>query len=423
MSSTIVIPDKFENFVPKRPAFHVMTKPMGPICNLDCKYCFYLEKEKLYPSNENFKMPDDVLEQYVKQYIEHQIVPEIHFAWQGGEPTLLGVNFFRKVVELQKKYGEGRTIHNAIQTNGTLLDDEWGEFLAENKFLVGLSVDGPRHLHDAYRVDKKQQPTFERVMNGLSILKKHKAEFNTLTVVNRKNSQKPLDVYRFLKQIGSGFIQFIPLVERAPDNHAAEYGLDLAHPPQSEGSEEGWPVTSWSVLPKQYGSFLVEIFNEWVRQDVGKVFVQIFDVSLGIWAGAGSSLCVFSEKCGAGLAMEHQGDVYSCDHYVYPQYKLGNLMNKSLGDLVNSPEQIKFGNDKADTLPQYCKRCEVRFACNGECPKHRFLRTVDGELGLNYLCAGYKRFFNHIDPYMRTMVQLMSNGRSPAEIMQMPARR
>lgn len=423
MPPTIATPHQSKNIAPRRPAFHVMTKPMGAICNLDCKYCFYLEKEKLYPSNENFRMPDDVLEQYVKQYIENQTVPEIHFAWQGGEPTLLGVNFFRKVVELQKKYSEGRTIHNALQTNGTLLNDEWGEFLSENNFLVGLSIDGPRHLHDAYRVDKKQQPTFDRVIAGLAILKKHKTEYNTLTVVNRKNSQKPLDVYHFLKEIGSSFIQFIPLVERSPDSQTSEHGLDLANPPQTEGSEEGLPVTAWSVLPKQYGAFLVEIFNEWVRQDVGTVFVQIFDVSLGIWAGAGSSLCVFAEKCGAGLAMEHQGDVYSCDHYVYPQYKLGNLMNTSLGDLVHSPEQIKFGNDKADTLPQYCRRCEVQFACNGECPKHRFLRTMDGELGLNYLCAGYRRFFSHIDPYMRTMVQLISHGRSPSEIMSLSTRK
>lgn len=398
--------------------FHIMTKPVGPICNLDCSYCFYLEKEKLFGRTEQFRMSDEVLETYVRDYIRAQDGPEISFAWQGGEPTLLGVDFFRKAVALQKQYGDGRPISNALQTNGTLLDDEWGAFLAEHRFLVGLSVDGPAALHDAYRVDKRQKPTFERVMRGLEFLQKHGAEYNTLTVVHRMNSKEPLKVYRFLKEIGSTFLQFIPLVERKPDAQAKRLGLGLAAPP--DGGTPPWeapPVTSWSVQPVAYGDFLVAIFNEWVKQDVGRIFVQLFDVALGNWMGLGSGLCVFAETCGRALAMEHNGDLYSCDHFVYPKYKLGNLMNQSLGEMVESAAQTKFGQDKLDTLPAYCRNCEVRFACNGECPKHRFLHTPDGEPGLNYLCAGYKKFFKHIDPYMREMAMLLHQHRAPAEIM------
>jgi uncharacterized protein len=396
--------------------FHVMTKPIGPICNLDCKYCFYLEKEKLYPDKSNWRMSDEVLESYIRQYIQSQPVPQINFAWQGGEPTLLGVDYFRRIVELQKTYADGKRISNAIQTNGTLLDAEWCGFLAENQFLVGLSIDGPRELHDAYRVDKKQKPTFDDVVRGLELLKKHKAEFNTLTVVNRLNSQQPLKVYNFLKEIGSGFIQFIPLVERLPQLNIKIRGMDFAEPPV-HGTDENLPVTEWSLRPKDYGEFLVKIFDQWVRNDVGQVFVQLFDVALGNWMGVGSSLCVFAEKCGAALAIEHNGDLYSCDHYVYPQYHLGNVLNHSLGEMVASEQQQKFGSDKSDTLPNYCKTCEVRFACNGECPKHRFTHTPDGEWGLNYLCPAYKRFFNHIDPHMKMMAQLVNSKRPAAMIM------
>ncbi len=395
--------------------FHLLTKPVGPICNLDCKYCFYLEKEKLYPGETQWRMSDAVLEEYVRQYIQNQPVPEINFAWQGGEPTLLGVEFFRKAAALQQKYAAGKTISNAIQTNGTLLDDEWCEFLAANEFLVGLSIDGPRQLHDAYRVDKRQQPTFDKVMHGLELLKKHKVEFNTLTVVNRLNSQEPLRVYQFLKSIGSQFLQFIPLVERAAPEKLKSLGYDLAEPPAPRNEKSA--VTPWSVEAREYGKFLCAIFDEWVRHDVGKTFVQLFDVALGNWMGLGSSLCVFAEKCGAAMAIEHNGDVYSCDHYVYPRYKLGNVLNQNLGAMVHSPEQIKFGNDKLDTLPKFCRECDVRFACNGECPKHRFIDTPGGEAGLNYLCAGYKKFFTHIAPHMKTMAWLLENGRAPAEIM------
>jgi uncharacterized protein len=402
--------------------FHVLAKPIGPICNLDCRYCFYLEKEKLYPNERQWRMSDEVLEEYIQQYIQDQPVPEINFAWQGGEPTLLGVEFFRKVVGLQRKHAGGRKISNALQTNGTLLDNEWCEFLAAHKFLIGLSIDGPRELHDQYRVDKRQKPTFDAVMRGLELLRKHKVDFNTLTVVNRTNSQQPLEVYRFLKEIGSEFLQFIPLVERRAYAQPKTPGFDFAEPPEpgQPGGPQS-PVTEWSVEAKLYGNFLCAIFDEWVRQDVGRVFVQLFDAALGNWMGLGSSLCVFAEKCGAALAIEHNGDLYSCDHYVYPKYHLGNILNQSLGGMVRSDRQTKFGNDKFDTLPQFCRKCEVRFACNGECPKHRFIKTPDGEDGLNYLCPGYKRFFNHIDPGMRMMAQLLRNGHAAADIMEILA--
>lgn len=411
-------------------AFHVMTKPIGPICNLDCKYCFYLEKEDLYEQEKrkerpSWQMPDDVLETYIRQYIEGQSIAEISFAWQGGEPTFLGVRFFRRVVELQKQHAGGKRIMNALQTNGTLLDDEWGAFLKENQFLVGLSVDGPREMHDAYRVDKQSRSSFDRVMAGLAVLQKHGVDFNTLTVVSCVNSQKPLETYRFLRETGSGFIQFIPLVERlahAPLQTGGELiQLSLAAPARS--GEARSPVTDWSVKSDDWGTFLSTIFDEWVRRDVGKTFVQSFDVALGLWAGMGSSLCVFGETCGTALAMEHNGDVYSCDHYVYPEYRLGNLRDATIVDMVASPQQIKFGQDKRDTLPQYCRECDVRFACNGECPKHRFIRTPSGEWGLNYLCAGYKTFFHHIDPYMKAMANLLHAGRAPQEIMEMVAQK
>lgn len=399
-------------------AYHVMTKPIGPICNLDCKYCFYLEKEKLFPSNENFKMKDEVLEEYIRQYIEGQRVPEISFAWQGGEPTLLGVNYFRRIVELQQKYANGKVIHNALQTNGTMLNDEWCEFFVKHHFLIGLSLDGPARLHDAYRVTKKGGGSYAKVIGGLKLLKKHGVEFNTLTVVNRVNSRQPLEVYRFLRDIGSGFIQFIPLVERLPDAEAKALDLDLASPPRLDGGvAPRMPVTDWSVESKQYGVFLSTIFDEWVKRDVGKTFVQIFDVTLGNWMDQGGGLCVFSEKCGSAMAMEHNGDVYSCDHYVYPHYKLGNIMQQTLGDMVSSEFQRQFGEDKKSMLPKYCRECDVRHLCHGECPKHRFITTPDGEAGLNYFCAAYKHFFTHSRPAMLKMAELLRRQRPAADIM------
>lgn len=405
----------------RRSPFHVLTKPIGPICNLDCKYCFYLEKEKLYPSGESWKMSDEVLDAYIRQYIQQQDVPEIFFAWQGGEPTILGVEYFQKAVALQRKYANGKRIHNVLQTNGTLLDDSWCGFFARESFLIGLSIDGPRELHDRYRVDKKQQSTFDSVMAGLELLKKHRVEFNTLTVVHRANSQQPLEVYRFLSQINPGYLQFIPLVERAPaPGPLRVLNLDFAEPPVPGAAiDPDSPVTPWSVEANAYGEFLCAIFDQWVRHDVGRIFVQNFEVALRQWMGMQPGLCVFAETCGQAMALEHNGDLYSCDHYVYPRYKLGNLLNDPLRQMVDSPAQKNFGNAKRDSLPGFCRKCEVRFACNGECPKHRFISTPDGEPGLNYLCAAYKRYFTHIDPYLRTMRQLLQANRSPTEIMRM----
>lgn len=392
--------------------FHILTKPIGPICNLDCKYCFYLEKEALYQDVTKWAMREDVLETYIRQYIESQAQPEVHFAWQGGEPTLLGVDYFRRVISLQKQFANGKTITNAFQTNGVLLNEEWANFFRDNSFLVGISIDGPRELHDAYRVDKGGQPTFDRVLRGIEVLKQGNVEFNTLTTVHRANSTKPLQVYRFLKDAGSGYMQFIPIVERVA-SHTTQDGLLLVSP-EFTGEAQ---VSSWSVEPRQFGVFLCTIFDEWVRNDVGRYFVQLFDTSLQMWLGMESSLCVFRKQCGAALAMEHCGDVYSCDHFVYPENRLGNIMDSPLGSLVQSEQQHQFGEAKETSLPRYCRECDVRFACNGECPKHRFTQTPEGEAGLNYLCAGYKMFFRHIDRPMRYMAAELSASQAPANVM------
>jgi uncharacterized protein len=399
--------------------FHIMAKPIGSACNLDCEYCYYLEKEKLYPGRGNPRMTEATLERFIRDYIAAQPTDIVTFAWQGGEPTLLGLEFFRKAVALQRRYAGSKRIENALQTNGTLLDAEWCSFFREHGFLVGVSIDGPRKLHDAYRVDKGRRPTFDRVMRGINLLREHGVEFNTLTVVHRDNAKRPAEVYRFLKEIGSGFIQFIPLVERRAVA-GTPHGLKLAEPPLSEpGEAEGEcePVTSWSVRPEAFGEFLVAVFDEWVREDVGRVFVQIFDGSLGKWMGMPGGVCVFAETCGDALAMESNGDVYSCDHYVYPRYRLGNLLEQPLPELARADSQRRFGQAKLDSLPRQCRECHVRFACNGDCPKHRFMQTRDGEPGLSYLCAGYKRFFAHIDPYMQEMAGLLRRGMPPAMIM------
>jgi uncharacterized protein len=386
------------------PAFHIMLKPRGAICNLDCKYCYFLSKEMLYPGSR-FRMADELLEIYTRQYIEAQRVPEVTFGWQGGEPTLMGLDFFRRAVELQQKYRKpGMRIFNAFQTNGVLLDDDWCRFFKQHDFLVGLSIDGPRAIHDFYRVDKGGQPTFDRVMRGLSFLKNHHVEYNTLTTLHAANVKQPVEVYRFLRdEVGSQFIQFIPIVER--DNET--------------GFQEGDAVTNRSLTGQQYGRFLVGVFDEWVRRDVGRIFVQIFDVALAAWLGEPPGLCIFAETCGNALAMEHNGDLFSCDHFVEPRYKLGNIQEIPLVDLVALPEQRQFGLDKRETLPRYCRECEVRFVCNGGCPKDRFIQTPDGEPGLNYLCEGYRAFFNHIDRPMRLMAAELRAGRPPANVMHM----
>ena len=396
--------------------FHVMAKPIGPICNLDCKYCFYLEKELLYPQADphidKWAMSDQVLESYIRQYIEAHDTPVVNFAWQGGEPTLLGVDYFRKLVQIQKKYANGKQIANAFQTNGVLLNDAWAEFFLENQFLIGISIDGPRELHDAYRVDKGGQPTFDRVMRGIETLQRNKVDFNTLTTVHRANADSPLEVYRFLRDNGSGYMQFIPIVERIA-HQVTDEGLRLISPDFAGAAK----VAPWSVEPRQFGRFLCTIFDEWVRRDVGRTFVQLFDVSLETWSGMEASLCIFRKQCGAALAIEHSGDLYSCDHFVYPENRLGNIMDSALAALAGSEKQQRFGEAKESTLPRYCRECDVRFACNGECPKHRFLTTPDGEPGLNYLCAGYKMFFHHVDPAMRFMAAELAAQRAPANVM------
>jgi uncharacterized protein len=395
--------------------FHVLAKPIGPICDLNCRYCYYLEKEKLYPANRGLRdwtLPDNVLESYIRQYIQSQPTPTVSFAWQGGEPTLLGIDYFRRIVSLQQRHANGRRIENTLQTNGVLLDDRWGEFLARNQFLVGLSIDGPGRMHDRYRRDKGGAPTFDKVMRGLGYLKKHEVAFNTLTVVQKDNSQSPLEVYRFLKEIGSGYMQFIPVVERIAEDPMPE-GIELI-PPDSALSAR---LSEWSVDPMQFGVFYCAIFDEWVRNDVGKSFVQLFDVLLSAWVGMDPGLCIFRRTCGSALVMEHNGDMYSCDHYVYPENKLGNIMHQPLEELVNSPEQARFGQDKSHRLPRQCNECSFQFACNGACPKHRFSKTPSGEGNQNYLCPGYKRFFAHVAPAMEFMAAELRAERPPANVM------
>jgi uncharacterized protein len=400
-----------------------MAKPTGALCNLDCPYCYYLEKERLYPAGQAFRMPGAILESFVKQHIASQPGPEIAFTWQGGEPTLLGLDFFHEVVRLQREHAAGRKVSNALQTNGTLLDDAWCAFLAEHGFLVGLSLDGPAGMHDAVRPDKGGHPTFAKVMRALALLRAHGTDFNTLTVVSSVNAGRPLEVYRFLKEAGSTHLQFIPLVERHPDAAARALGLDLAMPPDLSGSAPQPSVTPETVTGAAYGAFLVAVFDEWVRNDVGRVFVQLFDVTLAGWMGMEPPLCVFRETCGDALVLEHDGSLFSCDHYVYPAYRLGNILEAPLDELARGPAQVAFGQAKTDTLPGYCRECEVRFLCNGECPKHRFVATPDGEPGLNWLCEGYKAFFTRTAPWFQAMAQLLDRGRPPAEVMRMVAKR
>jgi len=407
---TLTLSDALKVTRPK--AFMVMAKPMGPICNLNCAYCYYLEKERLYRENRNFRMNDEVLESFIKQFIEAHEVPLVTFTWQGGEPTLLGIGFFEKVIALQKKYRGSKKIDNAFQTNGTRLTEEWCRFFSKNEFLVGISVDGPAQVHDRYRKDKAGRPTFEEVMKGIKLLKRFRVEFNTLTVINNANASQPLEIYKFLKKNGSRFMQFIPIVERISQDPTPD-GLTLI-PPAADGEAT---VADWTVRARQYGKFMISVFDEWVRNDVGEIYVQLFDVTLANWVGAPPGLCVFAETCGEASVMEHNGDLYSCDHFVYPEYYLGNIMQDPLTEMMSSHRQIQFGKDKRDTLPRQCLECEVRFACHGGCPKSRFAQTADGKPGLNWLCEGYKMFFNHVKPYMEFMANELINERPPANIM------
>ncbi|PEE35586.1 anaerobic sulfatase maturase [Bacillus pseudomycoides] len=390
-------------------SFHILVKPTGPICNLDCKYCYYTEKEIYFPNEHSFRMSDSVLESYIKQYIASQDTQEIVFAWQGGEPTLMGLDFFHKAISLQKKYADGKQITNTIQTNGTLLNDRWCEFFSAHHFLVGLSLDGPEYIHDMYRIDRGGKPTFELVMKAIVMLKKHGVEFNILTCVTRHSSYRPLEIYRFFKQQDIQYIQFIPIVEREVNQEAAELSLRHATPPFLCKEEAQQTVTPWTVEPEMYGEFLIQIFTEWVQHDVGSVYVMNFEWALASWIGIPSPVCIFSEECGRAVAMEHNGDLFSCDHYVYPEYRLGNITD-GLVNMINSPSQLAFGKKKRDTLPSVCRNCEVRFACHGECPKNRFLVSNQNEPGLNYLCVSYKKYFKHINPYMKMMKQLLQDG-------------
>jgi uncharacterized protein len=373
--------------------FHVMAKPAGPACNLRCDYCFYLEKDRLFPPRQPRRMDDATLEAFVRQYIEAQPGDRVVFSWQGGEPTLLGVEYYRRALALQRRHGRGRRVENALQTNGTLLDDEWGRFLKENGFLVGISIDGPPALHDRSRIDAKQRPSSRRVLRGLEVLQRHGVPFNTLTCVSAGNAGSPLEVYRYLKQIGSRHLQFIPVVEQVPGQPGT--------------------VTPQSVTGEQWGRFLRAIFDEWVRSDVGEAYVDMFELSLAKWVGVPGGLCVHAETCGDALAIEHDGSVYSCDHYVDPEHRLGSIRERSLAQLAGGAQQTKFGQDKSHRLPDACYACPVLFACNGGCPKHRFAGP-DG--AHNHLCQGYRAYFTHVDATMRAMADLYRRGRSPARI-------
>jgi uncharacterized protein len=401
-------------------AFHLLAKPTGATCNLDCKYCFFLSKEMLYPGSR-FRMADELLETYIRQHLEAQQIPEVTIAWQGGEPTLMGLDFFKRSIELVEKYKKpGQIIQHTIQTNGTKIDDELAAFFKVNNFLVGLSVDGPQPLHDAYRVNKGGSGSFEQVMRGFHCLQKHAVDVNILCTVHAANADHPLEIYHYFRDdLRAEYIQFIPIVERATMETLPMANQGWSERPGGDRplyTQIGELVTERSVRPEQYGRFLMAIFDEWVRRDVGKIFVQSFDAALANWIGQ-PSLCIFQPTCGNALALEHNGDLYSCDHFVEPAFLLGNIQQTHMIDLVSSDQQKKFGQDKFDTLPQYCRQCEVLFACYGECPRNRFIHTPDGEPGLNYLCAGYKLFFNHIDHPMRLMAELLRRGRYADEVM------
>ena len=410
-------------------ALHVMAKPTGAICNLDCEYCFFLSKEQLYPGS-GFRMEPDVHEAYIRQLLSaHTDADEVVVCFQGGEPTIMGVDFLRRTIELEEAFRRpGQRILNTIQTNGTLLDDEWGAVLRQHRVLVGLSIDGPRAMHDAYRVDKGGKPTFDRVMRGLDVLRRHNVEWNALTTVNAANGDHGREVYAFLRDgLGARFIQFIPIVERVTPEllPLARAGWGRRRGARPFYRQDGDRVTHRSVAAEQFGGFLVDVFEEWVRHDVGEVFVQLFDTALAHWLGMDQvGLCVHARTCGSALALEHNGDLYSCDHYVEEAYRLGNIrQGRTLLELATSPRQTAFGQAKLDTLPQYCRACDVRFACNGGCPKDRFLTTPDGEPGLHYLCAGYQHFFRHVDKPMRFMAARLRAGGEAADVRGWYARR
>lgn len=389
---------------------YVMLKPAGAHCNLACKYCYYLEKNKLYPTAQRHLMSDEMLEQFTREYIEAQTMNQVLFTWHGGEPLLRSLDFYRKALSLQQKYAGGRRIDNVIQTNGTLLTDEWCEFFAQNHWLVGISIDGPQPDHDHYRLTAAGKPSWKKVMQGIKLLKKHGVEWNAMAVVNAYNANHPLEFYRFFKENGCQFLQFTPIVERLTRH---EDGRTLA----SLADKDEIPLSEASVAPEQWGYFLCAIFDEWVRKDVGKIFVEIFDCTLANWMGVSPGICAYSKECGHAGVMEHNGDVYSCDHFVFPEYKLGNIRDHSLIDMLYGAQQQEFSRLKHSSLPRQCKECDMEFACHGECPKNRFMKDKYGDSGLNYLCPGYYHYYQHVAPYMDYMKQELMSQRPPSNIM------
>ena len=389
---------------------YVMLKPAGAHCNLACKYCYYLEKTKLYPTAQRHLMSDEMLEQFTREYIEAQTMNQVLFTWHGGEPLLRSIDFYRKALSLQQKYAGSRRIDNVIQTNGTLLTDEWCEFFAQNHWLVGISIDGPQPYHDHYRLTAAGKPSWKKVMQGIKLLKKHGVEWNAMAVVNAYNANHPLEFYRFFKENGCQFLQFTPIVERQTRH---EDGRTLA----SLADKNEIPLSEASVAPEQWGYFLCAIFDEWVRKDVGKIFVEIFDCTLANWMGISPGICAYSKECGHAGVMEHNGDVYSCDHFVFPEYKLGNIRDHSLIDMLYGEQQQEFSRLKHSSLPRQCKECDMEFACHGECPKNRFMKDKYGDSGLNYLCPGYYHYYQHAAPYMDYMKQELMSQRPPSNIM------
>ena len=389
---------------------YVMLKPAGAHCNLACKYCYYLEKNKLYPTAQRHLMSDEMLEQFTREYIEAQTMNQVLFTWHGGEPLLRSIDFYRKALSLQQKYAGGRRIDNVIQTNGTLLTDEWCEFFAQNHWLVGISIDGPQPDHDHYRLTAAGKPSWKKVMQGIKLLKKHGVEWNAMAVVNAYNANHPLEFYRFFKENGCQFLQFTPIVERLTRH---EDGRTLA----SLADKDEISLSEASVAPEQWGYFLCAIFDEWVRKDVGKIFVEIFDCTLANWMGISPGICAYSKECGHAGVMEHNGDVYSCDHFVFPEYKLGNIRDHSLIDMLYGEQQQEFSRLKHSSLPRQCKECDMEFVCHGECPKNRFMKDKYGDSGLNYLCPGYYHYYQHVAPYMDYMKQELMSQRPPSNIM------
>ena len=389
---------------------YVMLKPAGAHCNLACKYCYYLEKNKLYPTAQRHLMSDEILEQFTREYIEAQTMSQVLFTWHGGEPLLRSIDFYRKALSLQQKYAGGRRIDNVIQTNGTLLTNEWCEFFAQNHWLVGISIDGPQPDHDHYRLTAAGKPSWKKVMQGIKLLKKHGVEWNAMAVVNAYNANHPLEFYRFFKENGCQFLQFTPIVERLTRH---EDGRTLA----SLADKDEISLSEASVVPEQWGYFLCAIFDEWVRKDVGKIFVEIFDCTLANWMGISPGICAYSKECGHAGVMEHNGDVYSCDHFVFPEYKLGNIRDHSLIDMLYGEQQQEFSRLKHSSLPRQCKECDMEFACHGECPKNRFMKDKYGDSGLNYLCPGYYHYYQHVAPYMDYMKQELMAQRPPSNIM------